>query len=270
MPLSLARRFASFGLALLLLGGATSAGISLGTDSSTRSPTAEVMWFVGFVVGGVGLLLTWIGWRVLRLVRPANTIARWTIPPDQWQLYVAACRMREAMPGALPGVVPLDMPVAAKGIEVLALKRGFRVGDSFHEIGTIGSEVMDMRVVDRPAHLFEFNIRYATGRYSSVQQGVRIPIALDAQAPANRVEDYWVKREPLQIMTVDQLRARGRSAAWMAWGGLLAFLASIAMLASGNPPAWSAVLPIGSLIVAGVGFARWLSARNLRWRREGK
>jgi hypothetical protein len=270
MPLSLARRIVKTGLALLLLGVATVAGIALGTDPLTRSATVEVMRFTGFVAAGVGLLLVWIGWRALRLARPANTIARWIVPHDQWQRYVAACRMREAMPGALPGVVPLDLPVPAAGIEVLALKRGFRVGDSFHEMGTIGCEVMDMRVVDSPAHLFEFNMRYSTGRYSSVTQGVRIPIALDAQALANQVEDYWVKREPLQTMSVEQLRARGRKAAWMAWSGLAALLASIAMFASVNPPGWMAVLPIGSGCAAGVGFARWLNARNVRWRREGK
>lgn len=270
MPLALARRLVKIGLALLLLGVTTGAGISLGTESLTRSVTVEVMRLIGFVAAGVGLLLVWIGWRTLRLARPANTIARWIIPPDQWQLYVAACRMREAMPGTLRGAVPLDLPVPATGIEVLALKRGFRVGDSFHELGTIGSEMMDMRVVDSPAHLFEFNMRYSTGRYSSVAQGVRIPIAVDAQELANQVEDYWVKREPLQTMSIDQLRARGRNAAWMAWFGLVAFLASIAILGSVNPPGWMAVLPIGSGCVAGVGFARWLNARNVRWRREGK
>lgn len=83
MPLSLARRLVKIGLALLLLGVATAAGIFLGTESATRSATVEVMRFIGFVVAGVGLLLAWIGWRALRLARPANTIARWIIPPDQ-------------------------------------------------------------------------------------------------------------------------------------------------------------------------------------------
>ena len=180
MNLSRARRFVYFGLGLLFAGAAVIAWTLRRHAGADLPVPAELTVFGAFIVGGSGLLVAWVGWRTLRLGSASQAIARWIVSEAEWQRYVAACRMREAMPGALPGAVPLDLPVPPQGIEVLALRRGFRVGESFHEIGTLGAEVLDIRVVDSPAAMFEFNMLYATGKTSSVQHGVRIPIAADA------------------------------------------------------------------------------------------
>ena len=229
---------------------------------------AELTVFGAFVVGGSGLFVAYVGCRTLRLGSAAQAIARWVVTDEQWQRYVAACRMRETMPGALPGAVPLDLPVPPQGIEVMALRRGFRVGESFHEVGTLGAEVLDVRVVDSPAAMFEFNMLYATGRTSSVRLGVRIPIAAEAGALAIQVEDYWIAREPLQVMTIEQLRARERAGWTLALIGLAAFLGVIALFVAINPPGWAAIGPIGTLSLAGYGFFRALRARTVRWRKE--
>lgn len=206
----------------------------------------------------------------LRLGSPSQAIARWVVSQDEWQRYAAACRMRESMPGALPGAVPLDMSVPATGVEVLALRRGFRVGESFHEIGTLGAEVLDIRVVDSPAAMFEFNVLYATGKTSSVRHGVRIPIAAGAEALARQVEEHWIAREPLQTMTVEQLRARERAGWTLAGVGFVAFLAVIALFVVIHPPGWGAVGPIGTIALAHYGFFRALRARMVRWRKQGQ
>jgi hypothetical protein len=269
MNLSRARRFVYFGLGLLLAGAAVIAW-TLSRHAGAGLPVpAEVIVFAAFVVGGFGLLIAWTGWRTLRLGSASQAIARWVVSEAEWQRYVAACRMRETMPGALPGAVPLDLAVPPQGIEVLALRRGFRVGESFHEIGTLGAEMLDVRVVDSPAAMFEFNMVYATGKTSSVQRGVRIPIAADAGALARQVEDHWIAREPLQTMSVEQLRARERAGWTLAVLGFVAFLGVIALFVVINPPGWGAIGPIGTLGLAGYGFFRALRARMVRWRKEG-
>jgi hypothetical protein len=267
--LSRARRFVSFGLALGLAGAAV-IGWTVRRHAGADLPVpAELTVFAAFVVGGSGLLVAYVGWRTLRLGGDAQAIARWIVSADEWQRYVAACRMRETMPGALPGAVPLDVAVPPPGLEVLALRRGFRVGESFHEIGTLGAEILDVRVVDSPAALFEFNVLYATGKTSSVRLGVRIPIGSAAGTLARQVEDYWVAREPLLGMTVDQLRARERAGWTLSVLGFAAFLGVIALFVAIPPPGLAATLPVGALGLAGYGFFRALRARTVRWRREG-
>lgn len=269
MTLSRARRFVRFGLALFLVGAAVIAWTVRRHAGADLPIPAELTVFGAFVVGGSGLLIGYVGFRTLRLGSAAQAIAVWVVTDDQWQRYVAACRMRETMPGALPGAVPLDLPVPPQGIEVVALRRGFRVGESFHEIGTLGAEVLDIRVVDSPAAMFEFNTIYATGKTSSVRLGVRIPIAAGATALAVQVEDYWIAREPLQVMNVHQLRARERAGWTLALLGLAAFLGVIALFIVIHPPGWAAIGPIGTLGLAGFGFFRALRARTVRWRKEG-
>jgi hypothetical protein len=266
--LSRARRFVSFGLALGLAGAAVIAWTVRRHAGGDLPVAAELTVFAAFVVGGSGLVVAYVGWRTLRLGSAAQAIASWVVSADEWQRYVAACRMREAMPGALPGAVPLDLPVPPQGLEVMALRRGFRVGESFHEIGTLGAEILDVRVVDSPASLFEFNVLYATGRTSSVQLGVRIPIAAGAGALAHQVEDFWVAREPLLVMSVEQLRARERAGWTLALLGLAAFLGVVALFVAIHPPGWAAVGPVGALALAGLGFFRGLRARTVRWRKE--
>lgn len=80
--------------------------------------------------------------------------------------------------------------------------------------------MLDIRVVDSPAPMFEFNVIYATGRTSSVWLGVRIPTA-GADVLAHQVEDYWTAREPLQTMTIEQLRARERAGWALTFLGVL-------------------------------------------------
>ncbi len=269
MSLARARRFVQFGLGVLLLGALVMSWILVRHTGSDLPAIAEITLYGAFVVGGSGLIVAWVGWRALRLGSDAQAIARWHLSPSEWQGYVAACRLRETMPGALPGAVPLDLPVSANGIDVVALRRGFRLGDSFHEVGTLSAEVLDMRVVDSPARMLEFNMRYSTGRTSSVRHGVRIPIAADATALANQVEDYWIAREPLQVMTLVQLRSRERSGWLLTFGGLAAFLGVIALFVMINPPGWGAIAPIGALTLTFVGFARALRARTVRFRKFG-
>jgi len=268
MTLARARRFVQFGLLLFLIGGAAFGWTTQRHDGANLPTPAELVLFAAFVVGGLGLLFTWVGWRTLRLGSASQSIARWVVSDAEWQRYVAACRLRVTMPGALPAAVPLDLPVPAGGIEVLALRRGFRVGDSFHEIGTLGAEVLDVRVVDAPADMFEFHVLYSTGKSSSVQQGVRIPIGAGADAQARLVEDYWIAREPLLTMTVDQLRSRERTGWVLTIVGLLAFLGVIGLFLVIQPPGWGAVGPLGALALTFVGFARALRARTVRSRKE--
>jgi hypothetical protein len=266
MPLARARLLLRIGLIMLGLGAATIAITFLTSPTDDLPESRELTAFVAFVIGGIGLFLAYIGHRTLRLASPANRIAKWTVPPDEWQRYVAACTMRVTMPGTFPNIVSLDQPVPAGGIEVLALKRGFRVGDAFHELGSLNAEILDMRVVDSPADMFEFNVTYTVGRYSTVQHGVRIPIASNAKQLANEVEDYWVKKEPLQTMPVEELRARARSHALLALAGLLAFLGTITMFVYINPPGWAAIAPISTFGVGVYGFAQWIKTRNRLWR----
>ena len=268
MPLSRARRFVQFGLALFLIGAAVIAWTVHRHAGADLPIPAELTVFGASIFGGIGLLLAYVGWNTLRLGSAAQAIARWVVTTAEWQRYVAACRMRATMPGALPGAVPLDLPVPPQGLEVMALRRGFRVGESFHEIGTLGAEVLDVRVVDSPAAMFEFNMIYSTGKTSSVQLGVRIPIAAGAETLANQVEEYWIAREPLLVMTVDQLRARERAGWTLALLGLAAFLGVIALFVVINPPGWAAIGPIGALGLTGYGFFRALRARTVRWRKQ--
>jgi len=270
VTLSRARSFVRFGLGTFLAGAAVIAWTVRRHAGADLPVPAELTVFGAFVVAGSGLMVAFVGWRTLRLGGAAQAIAQWVVSLAEWERYVAACRMRETMPGALPGAVPLDLPVPPQGIEVMALRRGFRVGESFHEIGTLGAEVLDIRVVDSPAAMFEFNVLYATGRTSSVRHGVRIPIAAGAEALASRVEDHWIAREPLQTMSVEQLRARERSGWMLAVLGLVAFLGVIALFVVVDPPGWGAVGPIGTLGLAGWGFVRGLRARSVRWRKEAQ
>ncbi len=268
MKRSDAVRVTRFGLGAGLLAALVIAWTMYRHAGADMPVPAELTVFVAFIIGGSGVLIAYGAWRTLRLGADRHVVARWTLPPDQWERYVAACRMRETMPGAFAGSVPLDLPVSFEGIEVLALRRGFRVGESFHEVGGLGAEVLDVRVVAAPAPMFEFNIRYPTGRTSSVLRGVRIPIAAGAESLAHQVEDYWIAREPLQVMTVEQLRARERSGWTIALLGGVAFLGILALFVVISPPGWAALGPISALGVAGYGFVRALRAHAVRSRKE--
>ncbi len=281
MRLASARLFVWFGLGLVLTGTLPIAWIMQQHAGADLPMAAELTAFGAAIVAGSGLVVAWIGWRTLRLGSATQAIASWHVTAVEWQRYVAACRMREAMTGALPGAVPLDLAMSTvsatsgpanemQGVEVLALRRGFRVGDSFHEIGTLGAEVLDMRVVDAPAAMFEFNMRYSTGKTSSLCLGVRVPIAAAELALAKQVEDYWIARQPLQVMTREQLRARERAGWWLSVLGLAAFLGAIALFVITNPPGWAAIAPVGAFTLAAAGFFRALGARNVRWRKFGQ
>lgn len=269
MNLSLARRFVQLGVGLFLAGLAVIAWTMRRHAGADLPVPAELTVAAAFVIGGSGLLLAWFSWRTLRLASDAQAIARWVVSDSEWQRYAAACRMREAMPGAFPGAVPLDLPVPPQGIEVLALRRGFRVGETFHEIGTLGAEVLDVRIVASPAPMFEFNVIYAAGDTSSVRLGVRIPTA-GADVFVNRIEDHWIAREPMQVMTADQLRRRERVGWALTTLGLAGFLGVIALFVVVNPPGWAAVGPLGTLGIAVYGFLRALRAKAMRLRKEGK
>ncbi|MHB1329355.1 MAG: hypothetical protein ACYC2K_14250 [Gemmatimonadales bacterium] len=168
MPLASARRLMVVGCVLVLLGGAgLLVTTQMGLDALGR--------LGGGTVFGVGLLLIWIGWRTLR-VAGRGEFARWVVPAAEWQRYVEACRLRETMPGTYPGSIPLDQQVPAEGVTIVAVRRGFRIGEGFYELGTVGAEIMDMRRVSAPAHLFEFNVSYTVSRYRTVQSAVRVPI----------------------------------------------------------------------------------------------
>jgi hypothetical protein len=117
--------------------------------------------------------------------------------------------------------------------------------------------------------MFEFNVIYATGSPSSVQRGVRVPTA-GADVLANQVADDWIAREPLQTMTIEQLRRRERSGWMLSLAGLAGFFGVIALFIVINPSGWAAIGPIGALGLAGYGFARGLRARAVRWRKEGR
>lgn len=270
MTLSRARRLVRLGLGLLLVAIAVVAWTLRRYGGADLPVPAAVVVFAAFPVGVWGLLVAYAGWRTLRLGDAGQAIARWVVPEHEWQRYVAACRMRETMPGALPGAVPLDLAVPPQGIEVLALRRGFRVGESFHEVGALGAEVLDVRVVDSPAAMFEFDVLYATGKTSSVQRGVRIPIAAGAEALARQVEDHWIAREPLQTLSVEALRARERGGWTLAVIGFAAFLGVIALFVVVEPPGWAAIGPLGTLAIAGYGFVRGVRARAVRWRKEAR
>ena len=274
MTLARARGFLWIGLGLIASGALLLAWVLQRHAGADLPMDAELVAFAASIVLGAGLIVAWIGGRTLRLAAASQAIASWRVPEAEWQRYVAACRMREGMPGALQGAVPLDLAMStdgrAPGIEVLALRHGFRVGDSFHEVGTLGADVLDMRVVDAPAPMFEFNMRYAAGDTSSVRLGVRIPIAAGAQALVKQVEDHWIAREPLQVMTREQLRARERSGWVLVLLGVAALLGVVALFVAISPPGWAAIAPIGSLALAGVGFFRAIGARSVRWRKFGQ
>lgn len=264
MTRSRARRLVRWGLGLVLVAIAVVAW-TLGRYGGAHLPvSAAVAVFAALAVGAWGLLVAYAGWHTLRLGDAGQAVARWVVPEQEWQRYIAACRMREAMPGAAPGAVPLDLPVPPQGIEVSALRGGFRVGESFHEIGTLGAEVLDVRVVDAPAAMFEFDVLYAIGKTSSVRRGVRIPIAVGAEALARRVEEYWIARDPLQTMRVEALRARERGGWTIAVLGFAAFLGVIALFVVVEPPGWAAVGPLGTLAIAGYGLVRGARARAVR------
>jgi len=127
-----------------------------------------------------------------------------------------------------------------------------------------------MRVVNSPVNMFEFNIQYATGKTSSVSLGVRVPIAGDAMSLVNQVEDYWIAREPLQVMTLPQLQARERNGWILTVGGLAAFLGVIVLFVMLNPPGRGAIAPLSALALTFPGFARALRARMVRFRKFGK
>ena len=212
------------------------------------------------------LLVAWIGWRTLRLSNPDRAIARWRVGEVDWRRYQEACRMRERMAGALPGSVALDLQIPLEGIEVIALPDGFSVGDAFHELGTLGAEILDARVVDSPVAMFEFNVIYATGRTSSVRRGVRIPLA-GGETWIKRIEDHWLAREPLLKLGTQDLLLRERAGFRLAMGGLALLVVIIAIFAYVQLPAWAALSPLSALALTCVGFFRGLRARFVRERR---
>lgn len=269
MTLTTARRFLQFGLGLFVIGALVIAWVNHQHAGADLPVSAELTVFGAFIAAGTSLAVAWVGWSTLRLGAASQAIAQWRVTADAWQAYVAACRMRETMPGALRGAVPLDLPVPPDGIDVLALRRGFRVGDSFHEMGTLSADVFDMRVVDAPAAMFEFNVVYAAGKYSSVSRAVRIPLAADAQAAAHQVEGFWVAREPMLSMTREVLQVRERAGWWMVAGGFGAFAGALVLFAVINPPGWAAIVPVSALGVLLLGIMRAVRARNVRRRRFG-
>jgi hypothetical protein len=266
-----ARRFVQGGLLCVLVGASVIAWIvthHAGADIPVRD---EVLSFGAFVVAGIGLLVAWVGFRELRLGSASQVIARWVVSPSEWQQYVEACQLRLAMPGALPGAVPLDVSIPAQGIEVLALRKGFRIRDSFHEVGTLGAELLDVRVVDQPVHMLEFNMLYATGKTSSVRLGVRVPLASsNAREIVNRVEAHWLAQEPLQAMTMEQLRGYERTGWLLVGAGLVALIGVVGLFIVINPPGWAAVGPISALAILFAGFFRAVRGRNVRFRKFGR
>ena len=174
--------------------------------------------------------------------------------------------MRERMAGALPGSVALDLQSPLEGIEVIALPDGFSVGDAFHELGTLGAEILDARVVDSPVAMFEFNVIYATGRTSSVRRGVRIPLA-GGETWIKRIEDHWLAREPLLKLGTQDLLLRERAGFRLAMGGLALLVIIIAIFAYVQLPAWAALSLLSALALTCVGFFRGLRARFVRERR---
>ncbi|TXG80850.1 MAG: hypothetical protein E6R11_00370 [Rhodocyclaceae bacterium] len=266
MKLAEARFMTRLGAALASACALIMAAVLAWHRGITLTIPAELALFVAFVVGGSGLLVAWIGWRALRLSNPDRAIARWRVGEVDWRRFREACRMREGMAGALPGSVALDLQVPVQGIEVIALPKGFTVGDTFHELGTLGAELIDARVVDSPVPMLEFNVIYATGKTSSVRRGVRIPLA-GGETWTRLVEDHWLAREPLLKLSTQDLLLRERAGFRLAMGGLVLLLVIIVGFVYAQPPAWAALAPIAATGLACLGFFRGLRARSVRMRR---
>lgn len=267
MPLATARRLISVGFALVLLGGLGLLLTVLYVDGPTQMGLDALGRFGGMTVLAVGLLLVWIGWRTLRAAARGE-FARWVVPVGEWQRFIEACRLRETMPGTFPGAVPIDQEVPAQGMTVVAVRRGFRIGEGFYELGTLGAEVLDMRRVGAPVHLFEFNVAYSVNRYQTLRQAVRVPISSDATALADRVEDYWAADQPLLSMSDDALRSRRNRAFALSLVWLFVFLAVVVAMTLNNPPGWMAIFPIVTLGLGFFFFFRGVRVRSIEFRRR--
>lgn len=186
MSLALARRFVQFGPIVAAIGALVYLALMFRTGD-----TPVIVNVIAMILFAGGLIAAWLGRRILRLTAPENVIARWVVSHDEWRRYVATCREREALPDALPGAVTLDREIPSSGAEILALRRGFVIFETFLEAGTSGARVMATRVVEGPVHLFELDIDYSSDD-THVQRTIRIPVPRHALERAAEVERHWM------------------------------------------------------------------------------
>lgn len=146
------------------------------------------------MVGGAvflgGLIFLYMGRRILRLASPENILTRWNLTADQWRQYVAVAREREELRGALAGHIAIDSETPSGGIEVIALKQGFMVGEHFYEAGTSGARIKAIRVVDGALPLFELDVEISSDE-TWVRRTMRIPVPRTALEQASKVERHW-------------------------------------------------------------------------------
>ncbi len=188
MPLWLARRLAQYGPIVAAIGALLAIALKFIGDDNTIIST-----FVGtFLIVG-GLLGAWMGRKVVSMTAPENVIARWQVSHDEWRRYVAICQEREAMPDARIGAIPIKHDIPSSGTEILALKDGFLVLDSFYQAGDSSAPLDALRVIPGSINLFELDIDYSRSD-TAVSTTIRIPVPQHALEQAASIEKYWQAR----------------------------------------------------------------------------
>jgi hypothetical protein len=121
--------------------------IVVGARMTSGSP-----WQTVLTVGGIGVAFFSVPLVVIRHVQTfplkrlqagTGVIARWTVPPAQWERFKAMSGEWDRTPGRGKNAIDLSQPVPPAGIDVVMGSTSFLVGDDYHEAGTLTSRVRD-------------------------------------------------------------------------------------------------------------------------------
>ena len=176
--------------------------------------TCAVVGLHGGLIFGVFALQAHGEARTLdRLRRGEGVLARWTVDPARWGVFLEHARQLAAAPGAHASMLALPSTPPATGYEVTVSEEAIRVAEEF-------APMRRDAMVSVAGAVLEFHQLVQVGR-SVAWWTYRVPIAAGAERDAERVAAHYAAA---------RARLARPARKWWALGVLVAALAVIVLL----------------------------------------
>jgi hypothetical protein len=147
----------------------------------------------------MGLLATLSARGEAKLRRGIGVLARWQVPPDEWEAFRAFDTRRAAEHARLIGHYT-PRPAEGRAVDVLFGQRQVIVDESYHPLSRMALPELTWMHWHEPKdapECLEFGVLYPGGRYGGAKpMAVRVPVARAAREDGVRVWHHFHARMP--------------------------------------------------------------------------
>lgn len=125
-----------------------------------------------------------------RLASGEETIASWSVTPEEWRAFVALNAEWHKQEGVTPNSLDLKQPAPPEGLAITASPHSVRVGADFHDLHQLATSYHSVRWLHTQPPAIELMGRFQT-KGSAIPVALRIPVSAAAQKAAVDLHGAW-------------------------------------------------------------------------------